>query len=128
MNVLDQTLKPTLDTLKHDLEAELGKEPGIVMKHENIRPGPLAREASTTDQLRQIGGEAELKRFFSDGDRMLQVARRRVIELEMSYGQKRRMLVNRAKDEMHKLEVEHEAQLEAVNQMIARLEALRSGG
>ena len=105
MNAPDTAaLKPAISALQHELEKELDR-------------GPKATLASFH----------EVEGFIRNGERMLELARRCVIELEMAYGQKRRQLANRVKDEMHKLEAEHEAKLERVNAMIARLEALRHG-
>jgi hypothetical protein len=104
-----ETAKPAPDTLRQDIEAEITR--GLAKMHSAAATSPIG----------------DVERFLHQGEAMLEVARRRLIELEMRFGQKRRVLVNRLSDDLVRLENEHQAAVQPVQGMIARLEALRHG-
>jgi hypothetical protein len=109
------------DALRQDLETALDKEPAIVMRHENINPHPKPRLEA--DELR-IG---EVEGYLRNGERMLQLARKRLIDVDAVYRKRRGELVNKLSDELSKLDHEHEADVLGIRRIIARLEAMRDG-
>jgi hypothetical protein len=84
------------------------------MKHENIN-GPVAAD------------RPDPERYFRLGESMLRQLRADLVEAELAHLRHRADLVNRVKDDLARLDVEHKQRAGALGMAIARLEAMQDG-
>jgi hypothetical protein len=94
------------------------------------QPDPLDQAMETLQKDLKVAMDLppagdELDRYMRHAERMLEIARQKQLALEAVYGRRRRELVNKLSDELHRLEAEHDAATDNLRSIIARLEAMR---
>jgi hypothetical protein len=82
------------------------------MKHENIN-GPVA-----TDR-------PDPERYFRLGETMLRQLRADLVEADLAWRRNRANLLDRARDELARIDGEHKAKMTGIEAAIARLQAMR---
>ena len=127
MNVPDTAF----DSLRQDLESALDKDIPAKDSAFVIKPDIPAKDSAFVikpangklDELRF----GEVEGYLRNGERMLQLARKRLIDVDALYRKRRGELVNKLSDDLAKLDHEHEADVLSIRDIITRLEAMRHG-
>jgi hypothetical protein len=84
------------------------------------------------DKLREppaeVATRADPERYFRLGENLLRQVRAELIDADAAWRRKRAELVDRAKDELSRIDHEHDEKVARLRGMIGRLEAIRNGG
>jgi hypothetical protein len=118
-----------LDTMHEELTALVDKEAG----------DDLARMRDLASEMRQrriegdgfagtvppVFKQAELERFMASAETLLRSTRKRLLDADAAYREKRANIVNAMTDELHRLDRDHDGRIAELRAIIGKIEAMR---
>lgn len=89
---------------------------------------PIRMKPEAAEPPAEVATRADPERYFRLGENLLRQVRAELIDADAAWRRKRAELVDRAKDELSRIDHEHDEKIARLRGMIARLEAMRNGG